>query len=196
MRTETIEYKIYTYDELSEKAKQKALETLWDINVDSDFWYDYAGKTGFNQAEIDAMHAFGLPADYKIPVELIDHDKLYFSIDREWYVQLVNAQFADDEITRCFCEVSRRVWCMLDVTLYTTRGRNGNTRVNVEYRGRRDDLKRVNDAIARIEERINDKIQQVLIDLEKNYEYLTGREAIEETIRANEYEFTEEGKIW
>jgi len=33
------------------------------------------------------------------------------------------------------------------------------------------------------------------IMLQKDYEYLTGREAIIETIKANEYEFTEEGKL-
>lgn len=32
--------------------------------------------------------------------------------------------------------------------------------------------------------------------LQQEYDYLTSREAIEETIRANEYDFTEDGKIF
>lgn len=39
-------------------------------------------------------------------------------------------------------------------------------------------------------------LEDYLSILEKEYEYLTSREAIEETIRANEYEFTEDGELF
>lgn len=40
MRTFTVTHEVYTFDELSEDARQKALEELYDINVDSDWWYE------------------------------------------------------------------------------------------------------------------------------------------------------------
>lgn len=39
-RTFTIEKTAYKFAELSEMAKQKALESLYDLNVDYD-WWDY-----------------------------------------------------------------------------------------------------------------------------------------------------------
>ena len=42
---------------------------------------------------------------------------------------------------------------------------------------------------------MTDKIAEALSDLQATYEHLTTREAIEETLKANEYEFTEDGKI-
>ena len=46
------------------------------------------------------------------------------------------------------------------------------------------------------EERFDNKISEALSDLQKNYEYLTTREAIEETIEVNDYKFTADGRIY
>lgn len=49
MRTEIIERKLYTFDELSEDIQEKAIEKLWDINVDYEWWdftYDDALSIG------------------------------------------------------------------------------------------------------------------------------------------------------
>ena len=39
MRVETREYKVYKFEELSDKAQEKALERVNDINIDNDWWY-------------------------------------------------------------------------------------------------------------------------------------------------------------
>ena len=195
MKTIITETKVYKFKELSETGKQKALDNLRDINVDSEYWYDYEGKTGFSQDETNALHANGLPKDYVIPTELIDHDNIYFYLGRGSYIQLVNPSFSDDEVARCFCGVSKRIWSMLEHRFYVTSGRNGDTKIEFTYCGRRE-FKAVNEAIEQAEERINDKIQEVLSDLRKNYDYATGDEAIIETIEANDYEFTEDGEIF
>ena len=44
-------------------------------------------------------------------------------------------------------------------------------------------------------ERFSDKVHEALTGLKNSYEYCTSRKAIEETIRANEYEFTIDGNI-
>jgi hypothetical protein len=46
-----------------------------------------------------------------------------------------------------------------------------------------------------LEDTVRDLCRQIYRDLEKEYEYLTSDEAVEETLDANEYEFDEEGDI-
>lgn len=46
-----------------------------------------------------------------------------------------------------------------------------------------------------LDETVTDLCCQIYSDLEKEYEYLTSDEAVEETLEANEYEFDEEGEI-
>lgn len=195
MKTITTHTNVYKFDELSEKAQDKAVENLYDINVGDDFWYDYDGKTGFSQEEIDLLHKNGLAKDHKIPDELIDHDEIYFDIDRGSYIQLVNPSFSDSEVARCFCGISKRIWSLLEHRFYVTDRRNGDTKIEFSYCGNKE-FKAVNAAIEQAEERINEKIQEVLSDLRKNYDYLTSREAIIETIKANDYDFTEDGKLF
>ena len=38
MRTRTTETTLYTFEELTDEAQEKALEHLWDINVDYEWW--------------------------------------------------------------------------------------------------------------------------------------------------------------
>ena len=195
MKTIITETKVYKFKELSETGKEKALDNLRDINVAWDYWYDYEGKTGFSQDEIDALHKAGLPKDHVIPTELIDHDNIDFDLGRGSYIQLINPSFSDDEVARCFCGVSKRIWSLLEHHFYVSNRRDGDTKIEFTYCGRRA-LKKVNEAIEQAEERINDKIQEVLSDLRKNYDYQTSDEAIIETIEANDYDFTEDGKIF
>jgi len=193
MRTETITKEIYTYDELPEDAKERVLEKHWDINVDGDYWYDYDGKTGFTSKEI---------AKYRLDSEhtddLLTYKKLYFSIDRGWYIQFVNAEFKHDETARKFLGVPKKLWDRINWDIYTPHY-NQNTRLDWEF------LDNYGYSIAPTEkqliiieravERFADKVSEALSGLEKTYEYCTSREAIEETIKANEYEFTLDGNI-
>ena len=54
MRYEKI--KVYEFNELSEEAKEKAIEKLWNINVDYEWWdcvYDDAENIGLKIKEFD-----------------------------------------------------------------------------------------------------------------------------------------------
>ena len=49
MRTETIERTLYQFGELTDDAKQHAIEKLWNLNVDHDWWeftYETIQKAG------------------------------------------------------------------------------------------------------------------------------------------------------
>lgn len=56
MRTFTTKHTVYEFKELSEDAKQKALENLADVNVELDWWdftEDDAKQIGLNITEFD-----------------------------------------------------------------------------------------------------------------------------------------------
>lgn len=56
MRTETIEKTWYTFGELSEEAQEHAIEKLWDINVDYEWWecvYEDAREIGLEITGFD-----------------------------------------------------------------------------------------------------------------------------------------------
>lgn len=183
------ETKVYKYDELTDEAKEKAIEKLWDINVDSE-WWDYDGKTGFSQAEITK---YGLELAHSD--DLLEYKKLYFDIDRGAYIQFIDAEFAHEETARRFLGVPAELWAKVDWRILDQPGRNSSTRLeyeHAEYEDFTDEETRILDhAVSQFE----DKVQEALNGLRGEYDYQTSREAVEETIRINEYEFNERGGL-
>src|SRR5687768_4525260 len=57
MKTKTIT--LYSFDELSESAQQKAIEGLYDLNTDNDWWeytYEDAQRIGLKITSFDTDH--------------------------------------------------------------------------------------------------------------------------------------------
>ena len=167
MRTITTHTDAYKFEELSDKAKRNAIEKLYDINVDFDWWdciYDDAKTIGCKIKEFDTDRGsycemvcddahetanliianHGETRDtYKLAAEhLKDHDKI---IDEDG--EPANEYAVDKLLDELGAEFQRAL--------------------GKEY----------------------------LSLLRQEYEYLTSEDVIVETILANEYEFTEEGKL-
>lgn len=56
MRTVTIQKTYYKFEELSEEAQEKAIEKLWDLNVNCEWWdciYDDAARIGLKITGFD-----------------------------------------------------------------------------------------------------------------------------------------------
>lgn len=191
MRTKTITKEVYTYDELPEDAKERVLEKHWDINVDSGWWYDYDGKTGFSVKEIAKYHL-----DMEYADDLLTYKTLYFDIDRGWYIQFVDAEFKHEETARKFLGVPKNLWNRVDWFINSIPGREVSTRLEFDeynqYTGKDFTAKQI-EILERAVERFSNKVEEALRGLQRQYEYETSREGIEDTIRANEYEFTLDG---
>lgn len=75
MRTETTTRTLYLFNELSDKAKQKAIEKLWDINVDYDWWdsaYEDAANIGLKITGFDLGRAQSITGDFtELPENVI-----------------------------------------------------------------------------------------------------------------------------
>jgi hypothetical protein len=151
----TIKINIYKFSELSEKAKEKAVNIFQDINVDFEWWdgtYEDAVNIGLKITSFDLdrrqitgeLTGSGLDTANLIIANHGTENETYKTAQR-YFLSLKNSE-SDEEIEETEHEF------------------------------------------------LNDILEDYLIILRKEQEYLTTKEAIIETIESNEYDFTEDGK--
>jgi len=193
----TLETQVFKFDELSDDAKQYALEKLWDLNVDYD-WWDFLFDDVASIAEM-----FGLDLSNRKPGQ----PTIYFSgfssqgdgacFEGRYSYQkgglkaVMDYAPKDEElhrIVRDLQNLQRRNF--YKVTLRTFhRGHynhSGCMQVDVE-----DCVVGEDDFI----QVMRDFADWIYSRLEEEYDYLTSEDLILESIHANEYEFTEEGEL-
>lgn len=157
MRIETKHIEIFKFNELTDSQKEKALDNLFNINVDDDFWWS---------------HIYEDAAEIKCTLESFD-------IDRGSYCKL-NIDCASTTIN----------------TILQTHGENCETyAIASKYK---DFILNEHGEIDEFHEREFKKElqEEYLAILRREYEYLTSKEAIIETIESNDYEFTNDGKLY
>lgn len=168
MKTKTIT--LYSFDELSDAAKERAINKLSDINVNYPNW---------NHTDEDAKQ-IGL----KI-IELSQHGRNQgeFITSAEDCARLILVNHGEQ------CETYKTAKTFLDEYLPAKEkweSIKDNEGFPFEYEDQADEL-------------ATDFLQSLLEDYrimsEKEYEYQTSEEAIIETIKANEYDFDEEGNL-
>ena len=168
MRIQTKQYEVYTLDEVMDKA----IEKQWDINVDyawGDGIYDDAEMVGIKITEFD----------------------------------LYRRRYCKGTIQDCY-ETSRLIMDAhgLECTTYKLAAQFRIDRDNlVDNAPKDEDGEFINEYKLDSElDDLEDEFKRALFEeyswmLQKEYEYLTSREAIEETLCANEYEFYVDGSI-
>lgn len=149
--------KLYEFKELSGKAQQKAVDNLYDINVDYQWWdftFADAENVGLKITEFDERYAKGeIITSYGEVVESIlsehgDQCSTYkTALEYKHKFQLPSDECNEEELE------------------------------------------------ADEDEFLKSLLEDYRIILRNEYEYLTSKEAIIETIEANEYLFTEDGKL-
>ena len=182
-----IETKVYTFNELSDEAKQHAIESLYDLNVDHEWWenvYEDAENVGLKIEGFDigrgqdcTGHFIGSAWDTANEI-LKGHGP-----DCETFKTATDymAEYKRLEVEQCQDEADRL--CLpVEYDLYLTRA---------EYLYYQDEID-TEDIDA---EFLRSLLEDYRIMLQKEYEYLTSEEAIIECIDANEYEFTAEGNL-
>ncbi len=174
MKTKTIT--LYEFKELSEDAKEKAINQLWDINVNHEWWdclYGDAEIIGLKLTEFDLdrnRHAKG---------------KLLVSLSE--CCELIINEHGPDCITRKTAEDYLKQWVEL-VKKYSD---GVHTDEVAEHNYPKFD--HLADELE--SDFTNSILEDYSILLQNEYEYLTSKEQIIETIEANEYTFTEDGKL-
>jgi len=172
MKTITKTITVYTLDELPEETKRSAIEKLWDINVVfgwCDFIYNEAEELGFKIA------SFNL---YRRQIEL------NASSWEEVAKNILKTHGKDCETYKAAHEHLTEYKKLMDQ--YPDEPED-----NYELKNQQDDK------IEDLWRHFHLKISQHYFDLlQKEYEYLTSKEQIIETIMANEYLFTDKGEIY
>jgi hypothetical protein len=193
MITKTIN--LYPYSELDEKAKQKALENLRDINTDYNGWDDYVieGATedltalGFEDVKIsyNGFYSQGDGASFTAHVNIIKFIEAN-KLKTRFAALYKFAKSEGSNITAC---VSRSGHYYHEMTMSAEVDGHLYSDVpdNVTKQG--DDLHGVILEIARAQ------AKKIYRDLESEYEAQTGDEAIVDTIEANDYHFNASGII-
>ena len=174
---------VYKFDELSEQAQEKALERLWDINVDYDWWehiYEDTETIGIRITEFDLdrnrirghltenpLEAFKLVRqnhgkDCETFKTAKDHLNKYIQAFIQWH----DKELKEDDAPSGWNKVT---WLR-----------------EFAYEDEVDELGR---------DYLHSIFEDYLIILRKEYEYQTSREQVIESIQANEYEFNENGTL-
>lgn len=182
MRQETIVRTIATYEELTEEQKKKVIEKLSDINTDSNWYsanfenYTYTlSLLGFSNVEIE-FSGFWSQGDgasftgrFDVPTNKEEQEERLKkaikdnpNLDLSLFACL---SFTQEEIEDGRLDVDRQRWGhYVHENLITTSNES-------------------------LTDFCKDFSRMIYKGLEDYHDYLTSREAIEETIEANEYEF-------
>ena len=199
MRKETIE--IYKFEELSDESQEKAIEKFYDLNIYEGWWdsvYEMymQDETGF---DIDKIYfsGFSSQGDGAMFEGSPNKDILNFitsgynnqQYQKDWSRVIKLIKNGDINIYGSFKQHghyyhSKSYSDNLDAEM--TNDWSGKNYSNIE------DI--LEDILEEIREHYEDICNKIYHSLEQEYEYYTSREAIEESIIANEYEFTENGE--
>lgn len=200
MRTITTETKVYYFEELPEESQKMAIENYYDINIDYDWydctiecWQEKLASIGFDDAEIrfSGFWSQGDGASFNADVDFLNLLPCYIDCALEPNRKQAKRLIALAE-TGYFDGAFK-----IDFTHSRYVHENTMT-VNMDGAYYLDCM--VKNELDEIEENIWDiargLAQGIYRELEKEYDYLTSEEVIKETLIANEYEFTLDGKIY
>jgi hypothetical protein len=173
----TVQVNIYKFNELSEEAKQKAISSLSDINLDCTWWgyiFDDARTVGIK------LTSFDLDRRRNCEGEILDS---HYSTARS--IMDNHGESTDTyQLAAAFVQ---------DYDKLVEKYSDGiDTNVVAE-----DNEHKFNNKADKLEEEFKRAIlKEYSSMLQRGYEYLQSDQAIIDTIEANEYDFTEDGKLY
>lgn len=186
---------IYTFAELPEDAKARALSTLADVNVDYDWW----------ESAHDAIETAGrcLGIDCKVECFDLHHGTIdlrgSYSYRKGWRKAL-HAEFGGDLLARlerigaALQDAQRRLFYRATAALERPYYSREGTAYSVDP-GTDSGSAQIAAACDDIDQALRDFEHEALRLLRREYEYLTSEQAVIEAIEANDYRFDENGRL-
>lgn len=194
-RNETTTRTLYTFDELSDDAKEHALDKLRDLNVSHEWWeftYDDAVRcAALIGIEIDRIYftGFSSQGDGACFEGSYSYAKGGLAAIKEHAPQDAELH----RIAQALQDIQRAAFYRLTASV-KQRGHYYHslcTEIDV-VNGSGETTCAQYDAI---KDTLRAYMEWVYARLESEYEYLTSDEQVKECIEANEYEFTENGEL-
>lgn len=173
----TIEINLYKFSELNKEAQQDAINKLSDINVSFEWWkstLEDAKQIGLKINTFDLNRNKGAEGEIiETVLECIDKIKANHGENTDTYLLALKfeAQY-NAEFTK-FEDINKPIYV------------------------KEDKEQDFDDFLADFEHEFKDDLLDCYADIIQNeYDYLLSDEAIIETIEANDYDFTKEGKLY
>jgi hypothetical protein len=185
-RTYTTTTTAYQFSELSDKAKEKAIEHCYYYNVDHDWWefiFEDAKEVGLK------ITGFDIDRGSYCEIEFIES------------AETVGAAILKNHSESCETYQTARNF-LIEHNRLILENTKISELIDAEYdKDERYDLHNLEDQQRELENRIEELKDEFLNDLSNDYlkilrdeyEYMTSKDAIIETIEVNEYEFDEDG---
>ena len=160
-----IETKAYQFEELDEQTKEKAIDNYRYIGVESDFWYEWIKEDLIS-----------------VGIELRS-----FDIDRGSFAEIHLKDFYET------CDLILK-WHGENCETYKIAERYIEEYQDIQYHIKDDEY--LDEKLDDLDEEYQKEFsEEVLSMLRFEFEHMTSDEYIIEMVEANEYEFTEEGKL-
>ncbi len=210
MRKETTVRCLYTFDELPDSAKQKAVDSLWDLNVDYDWWeltYDELteagqaigiGSTRIKGFDLDRGQSIYIEADRLWFSEFIKASKKWGKLQTEWpglYEKLNLAYYQKELATfsKWFLKIVPDTDTATGCYSYSRHDCKGSYETHLYgYGNLEEQAEKAGELMAEFLEDFRDYCWKTLRD---EYEWRLSEEQVIETIQSNRYEFTKDGKL-
>ena len=162
----TIEIKVYKFDELDKQTREKVIENYRYINVDNTFWYDWI-KEDFIRLGLE-IQGFDIGSGNAVKIYIDNLEETSKSILHEFGDSVLIKQTAKNYI-------------------------NEYEKIQANFK-EDEDIEREVEILD--EQYIKEYQEEVITFINTCYDWEISDEAILETIEANEYDFTTEGKIY
>ena len=180
----TIRTKVYQFDELSEQAKQVAIENY--RNEDHDFaeWaIDNCSLLEPPHKELENL--FGKEYDFPL---IKNNRKVYFDTDRNRHIDISNAmEIQNEKQFLLWLGLNNRLIDKIEFCIYED-GIEFNNISHLDYTEK--EIVKIIEAV----DKFKDHCEDILKRIEAGIDYRYTDEAIIEDILANEYEFLSNGK--
>lgn len=186
----TIKINLYKFEELSKEGREKAIENNYDFNVTHDWWqftYEDAENVFLKISGFD-IYRKSIDADFKYNAKdtaeeiLKNHGEKTetYILAKNFLEEYLEAEEEEEKYSYLYEEIEPE--------------NEEEEEKEVEYSNLRDEAEEKMEDLS--EEFLKDLSEEYLSMLENEYEYLISEKAIEEGLRANDYDFTENGEIY
>jgi hypothetical protein len=195
---QTVKVKVYEYDELSKEAQERVIEKLRGINTNYDWWdttYEDTKEIGKRIGiDIEDIHFSGFYSQgdgacfigsYQYAKNSVKSLKGYAPQDKELH-----------RIVECLYQLQKQNFYRLQATVRHTGRYSHKYSTEIDIEDTQGYNMGISDSITlELTELLRDFMDWIYRTLEKEYDYQTSQEAIEEAIRANDYQFLIDGRM-
>lgn len=194
----TIEIQLYSFNELCEDAKQVAIQQHREHEFSDNYVHEYATDDCylFEPKHTEIVNLCPAYADYGMPIFVNTRKNMYYDLDRNSHLDCSNAlRISNDKMFFEWLEIPEGMHDNVIYTIRATKERYPDTIIDFEenhldYNFTDDERNILDNAEVKFSNHMGD----ILNRISEAYDYYFSDEQLTESILANDYEYTDDGK--